>query len=154
MNNYSKPIVIENNDAVEGVYAYGSGTTPNYQIYLKWTNQNSGSHSDLEGGIITGPNMTGNYIKITCTFVGKGNIVSWGGTGGAFSATTSGNSITFVRNGAFNPNEDLNFSFNNVVFDQGEISDDGHSGSYYKTGTHIQESAIIDGTWNVEVTVQ
>lgn len=154
MKAYTRPIVIENNDAVEGVYALESGDTPTYTKYLTWTNQNSGSHADLKGGIITGPGMSGNYIKVTCTFQGKGNIIKIGGYSlGPFSEAIIGtNSITFIKNGAYNPNESMEFSFNNVEFDSGEISDGTHSGSYYKTGTHIGDSAISDGTWDVQVT--
>lgn len=148
--NYEKPIIIENNSMSEAVYALDSGSNPQYSAYLRWTNQNSGSHADLEGEVVTG-NMTGDYMKVTCTFIGKGKIVSWGGYSAWGNCTTTDNSITFVRQGHFNANENLSFSFNNVVFDSGEVTDDTHKGSYYKSGEHIQESALTDGTWTIDV---
>lgn len=140
MTNYERPLVIANSDVFEGVYASISGSDPKITGTIRWSNHNSGSHSDLSIDLKADPNMTGEYIKVTATFVGKGNIISVGGSGGPAQMSVSGNTIVFERFGHFNPGESFQFSFNNVVFSEtGDDHDTSvHKGSYYETGTHIE----------------
>lgn len=156
MNGYEKPIVIETEEMSEGVYAESGYEQPSGEVELNWTNHNSGSHSDLEIKVITG-DVGGEYIMVTATFQGNGNIVSWGGFSGPYTnVTTSGNTITFVRQGHFNANEKFQFGFNNVVFDgNGDgHSTDTHSGAYYDgEGRGYMGSGITNGDFAISYTI-
>lgn len=155
MNGYEKPIVVETEEMSEGVYA-NSGYTPQGTVDIRWTNHNSGSHSDLHIDVKTG-DAPGEYIMVTATFVGNGNITQWGGfSGGYTNVTTSGNTITFVRQGHFNPNENFTFGFDNVVFDGNgdDHSTEEHAGSYYEgQGKGYLGSAVAKGDFVVNLTL-
>lgn len=151
MSGYVKPVVVENNQMFEGVFALESGVVPGYTPYIYWTNQNSGSHSDLRAGVILGQGVTCEHLKITCTFKGKGSIVKWGGCSDPGKMSFSGNAVIFEETQHRNSGETINFSFDNVVFSDGEVTDATHRGSYYVSGTHGDESALNDGTWDIDV---
>ena len=144
MKGYVKPLVIETNEMTEGVFAnFGSGVEESYDYNLRWTNQNSGSHSDLHFDLHFHLAEPRHYLKVTITFVGKGNIVSVGGYSGRASGSFSNNTIVFEMNDIINPTENLTLGFNNVIFDScGDgHREEGKNGSYYKTETHMEESA-------------
>ena len=141
-NSYAKPVVIENSEMFEGVYALESGFDPKADVSIRWSSHNSGSHSDLSVDVKCYPNTSGQYLKATVTFVGKGTITAVGGfsTPGNTEASWDGSrTITFVRNGTINQGESFQFGFNNVVFSETGDNHDTkeHVGSYYETGTHI-----------------
>ena len=154
MRDFVKPLIIENNEMFEGVYALDSGLIPNAHAWVTWDNHNSGSHSDLSAWVQIDSQTGGSYIKLTVTFVGRGVIENVGGSGlpDNTSMTWSGNSIIFIRNAHFNPNEKFQFNFNNVVFsetgDDHDVSE--HKGSYYETNTHIGDAS---GDFVVDVQV-
>ena len=151
-----KPIIIENSDSFEGVYALDSGSIPDYTVDVLWINHNSGSHSDLSVRLKTG-NSSGEYIQVTVIFIGKGIIEKIGGySGGYTDVKFSNNTIIFTRNQHFNPNENFEFGFNNVVFtDTGDGHEDPlHKGSYYiGNGEGYLGSAIQSGDFIVNVTL-
>ena len=142
MKDYTRPVIIESNDMFEGVFALESGSPPNIWGWVKWTNQNSGSHSDLEVYVQVA-SITAEYVKVTLTWVGKGELKVGGFSGPYTNAYQSGNSIVFERQGHVNANETFGFGFNNVVFtDTGDGHiDPEHKGSYYASGTKIGEEA-------------
>ena len=139
-----KPIIINIQNPSEGVFLDGSGFE-NPKASIVWTNQNSGSHSDLKILFSSG-SKTGN-LAITATFVGKGNI-TFGGASSSY--TIDGKSITFyevIRN----QYENKAFTFDNVVFtDTGDGHEldpsETHFGSYYKTNTHCEANGDGDAS--------
>lgn len=153
MSNYSKPLVIENNEMFEGVFALESGVLPGYTADIVWTNQNSGSHSDLKCWVKLAEGVTSEYIKITCTFVGLGGIIKFGDSSAGDKVSYSGKTVTYIENQHRNSGETIEFSFNNVVFSNGEITPGHDKGAYYQSGTHMYESALADGTWVIDVTI-
>ncbi len=144
MRNYVKPVVIENNEMMEGIYvSSGYQTENNGSASLTWTNQNSGSHSDISLMVTTGE-LPGEYFRVTITYVGGGDI-TWGGV--PSEGTASGNSVTIVREGHYNPRENFQYSINNIVFSEmaeGYTGDGEHFGARYPTGEKIGESALGD----------
>lgn len=157
MKTYEKPIILTNMDLMEGVYA-DSGynpppENPSATATLTWTNHNSGSHSDLECKVFVSPNCGGEHVAVTLTWQGNGSITSVGGYGGGYtSASFDGNSVTFIRDGHFNPGECFSFTFNNVVFtDTGDGHvDPEHVGSYYE-GQGNGYLGDASGTWAINV---
>lgn len=153
MNKYERPLVIANTDVFEGVYALESGNPdPDITGTIRWSNHNSGSHSDLSIDLKVSPNKSGEYIKVTATFVGNGNIVSVGGSGGPAQMSVSGNTVVFEKFGHYNPGEQFQFSFNNVIFDEtGDGHDTSvHKGSYYETNTHIELCSSSDWVLDIQ----
>ena len=151
MSEYVRPVIIESNEMFEGVYALDSGLIPRAHAWVTWDNHNSGSHSDLSAWVQIDNTTGGSYIKVTVTFVGRGSIIRVGGSGlpSDTTMTVSGNSIVFIRNASFNPNEKFQFNFNNVEFsDTGDDHDTSeHKGSYYETNTHLGDASgdfVID----------
>lgn len=138
MEKYVKPIVIENEDMFEGVFAnYGSGSEepPNGSAEVYWRNHNSGSHSDLECLVHVG--ATGaSRVEVHLKWIGNGNITSVGGYGGPYTtAYAANNEVVFIREGQnINPNENFGFSFGQVVFDSTGDNhvDPKHVGSYFE----------------------
>ena len=47
MMTYERPVVLESGELFEGVYTESGGEEPTITANVIWTNQNSGSHSDL-----------------------------------------------------------------------------------------------------------
>ena len=87
-------------------------------------------------------NVPGNYIKVTVTV--NGNVSSLGDTSGPYtSCDINGNTVVFIRDGSFNPNESFQFSINKAVcgdagFDNHNTTE--HQGSFFETGTNIGSS--------------
>ena len=154
MKDYEKPIIIQQNEMFEGIYALESGYVPDYDVDILWTNHNSGSHSDLSVRLRTGTH-NGEFIQVIATFVGNGSIEKVGGYSGPYdSVQFSNNTIVFTRNQHFNPNENFEFGFNNVVFTgTGDGHEDPlHKGSYYVgNGNGYMGSAIQSGDFIVYV---
>lgn len=145
MANYEKPLVILNNEMFEGVYALESGIDPSAWGTIEWSNHNSGSHSDLSLHVYTKDGVPGQRIKITVTFIGKGNL-TWGGFSdpwGGCEITTANKTVTIVKVGNINGNSNFQFSLNNIVFTAtGDNHDTSvHKGSYYETNTHIGDAS-------------
>lgn len=144
MMTYERPVVLESGELFEGVYTESGGEEPTITANVIWTNQNSGSHSDLSVYVSCG-SVEGEYIRVTVTWHGNGNMSEPGGYSGPYTSVDfSDGSVTFVREGHFNSGENFEFGFNNVVFDScGDPDDrDGeHFGSYYASGSHCGEYA-------------
>ena len=131
--NYQKPIVLEQNDMFEGIYALDSGTIPNWEWSIWWANHNSGSHSEME---VRGKNLgnsSGNYISVTIAFCGKGNITSVANASKATETRVSGNTITLIYNGVFNQGENVVFGLPSITFSEPAEGENTH-GSYHETG--------------------
>ena len=142
MKGYEKPIVLENIELFEAVYAEsGYQEPPTGQVSATWSNHNSGSLSCISVNASVG-NVPGNYIKVTVTF--NGNVSSLGDTSGPYtSCDINGNTVVFIRDGSFNPNESFQFSINKAVcgdagFDNHNTTE--HKGSFFETGTNIGSS--------------
>lgn len=153
MIKYEKPMVIEKGYG-EGVYTEsGYFVEDDSTVSVLWDNHNSGSHSDLRIKLNTGRKF-GEHIVVTVSFVGNGEIVSVGGYSGGFtSVSVNGNSITFVREGHYNANENFDFGFDNVIFSElkaGTEGDGQHSGSYYPgNGNGYIGDAVLSGDFVV-----
>lgn len=126
MKNYEKPIVIENNEAFEGVYAAsGEG---GYTTDLYFNNHDGGSHSDITFNVeVFGQNYT--YIKAVLTWNGGGSPQFYepsDPSGGSIAFSHSGNVVTFegpcAINGATNA-QNLHFGFKGIF----DVAGDGHS---------------------------
>ena len=138
MTNYEAPKVLLTNSG-EGPFG-NSGPSDPYAptATIVWTNHNSGSHSDLE--IIVHTVVACEQIMVTATWNGKGNILGIGFYGSEYFADPTithdfdGKTVTFIKKTHINANENISFSFNNVVFDS--TGDDHntsvHKGSYYE----------------------
>ena len=137
MKTYQKPIIIENDELHEGVYAVLSGDDTDYWVEVKWENHNSGSHSDIRVIVHTG-STAGTYINVTIKFIGDGGITDKGSFQGPYTQapifSSDNKSVTFIREGSFNANENFSYSWNNVVFSgNGDNHDTSeHCGSYYE----------------------
>ena len=110
MKGYEKPVILENIELFEAVYAESG-----YQ---------------------------GNYIKVTVTLPGSVRSIS-DFSGPYTSCDVNGNTVVFIRDGAFNPNESFQFSINHAECEgSGEDNHDitEHQGSFFETGTHIGTS--------------
>ena len=143
MKGYEKPIVLENIELFEAVYAEsGYVEPPSGEVTAEWSGHNSGSHSEISVNASVGP-VPGNYIKVTVTI--NGNVNSIGDLSGPdkTSYEVNGNTVVFIRDGAFNPNESFQFSINHAECEgSGEDNHDitEHQGSFFETGTHIGTS--------------
>ena len=63
MKGYEKPVILENIELFEAVYAEsGYQEPPSGQVSASWSNHNSGSHSCISINASVG-NVPGNYIK-------------------------------------------------------------------------------------------
>lgn len=133
MKDYLSPELIRMDDILEGVYAAGSGWVPpeeeeeeppmsNLDWYVTrfvWGTHNSGHHSDLFLNI---KNMSGRPIagfKATFTFglpVKDITSISYP-QGKEGSCTISGHTVVLTHPGAYNPNEELCFSLNQMHFE-------------------------------------
>lgn len=139
MKGYEKPIVLENIELFEAVYAEsGYVEPPSGEVSATWSDHNSGSHSCISINATMG-NVSGNYIKITVTI--NGNVKSIDGLSGPSDTSyeVNGNTVVFIRNAYFNPGESFQFSINHAVcgdagFDNHDTTE--HQGSFFKTGTH------------------
>ncbi len=142
MKGYEKPIVLENIELFEAVYAEsGYQEPPTGQVSASWSNHNSGSHSCISVNASVG-NVPGNYIKVTVTV--NGNVRNLSDPSGPYtSCDINGNTAVFIRDGAFNPNESFQFSINHAECgDAGLDNHDTteHQGSFFETGTNIGSS--------------
>ena len=144
MKTYERPIVLESGELFEGVYTESGGQEPTIDANVVWTNQNSGSHSDLSVYVTCG-SVAGEYIRVTVTWHGNGDMAEPGGYSGPYTSVDfSDGSVTFVREGHFNAGESFEFGFNNVVFSEcgdPDERDGEHIGSYYASGSHCGEYA-------------
>ena len=143
MKGYEKPIVLENIELFEAVYAEsGYVEPPSGNVTASWSNHNSGSHSCISINASVGP-VPGNYIKVTLTINGNVSSISGISGPGGTSYEVNGNTVVFIREGAFNPNETFQFSINEAKCADSGIDDHDtstHQGSFYETGTHIGAS--------------
>ena len=142
MKGYEKPVILENIELFEAVYAEsGYQEPPSGQVSASWSNHNSGSHSCISINASVG-NVPGNYIKVTVTL--PGNVRSISDFSGPYtSCDVNGNTVVFIRDGAFKPNESFQFSINHAECEgSGEDNHDitEHQGSFFETGTHIGTS--------------
>lgn len=133
MTNYEAPKVLLTGSG-DGGFNNSGAPDPNAPVAtIKWTNHNSGSHSDLE--ILVKVPEGGEKLTVKATWNGNGNITSIGGYGFDSSmATWDGKTLTIVRNQHINPGENISLTFNNVVFDStgDNHNTDEHKGSYYE----------------------
>ncbi len=140
MKGYEKPIVLENIELFEAVYAEsGYVEPPSGQVSATWSDHNSGSHSCISIDAEMG-SVSGNYIKITVTLPGSTDYIKPDSCAGPFtSCDVNGNTVVFIREGGFNPGECFQFSINHAVCgDAGLDNHDTteHKGSFFETGTH------------------
>ena len=142
MKGYEKPVILENIELFEAVYAEsGYQEPPSGQVSASWSNHNSGSHSCISINASVG-NVPGNYIKVTVTLPGSVRNIS-DFSGPYTSCDVNGNTVVFIRVGAFNPNESFHFSIDKAIcadsgIDNHDITE--HQGSFFETGTHIGTS--------------
>lgn len=140
MKGYEKPIVLENIELFEAVYAesgYVEESIP--EVTATWSNHNSGSHSCISVNAKVGP-VPGNYIKVTVIINGNVSSISGISGPGNTSYEVNGNTVVFIRQEPFNPNESFQFSINEAICaDSGIDNHDTteHQGSFFETGTHI-----------------
>ena len=130
---YTKPIIIEKSDMFEGVFALSSGETPEWDWSIWWANHNSGSHSEME---VRGRNLSnrpGNYVSVTISFCGKGNITSVANASKATQTIVNGNTITLIYQGIFNPGESIVFGLPSITFSDPAEGEETQ-GSYHTSG--------------------
>lgn len=133
MKDYLSPELIRMDDILEGVYAAGSGWVPPEEeeeepvvqnhdwkvINFYWGTHNSGHHSDLYLIVrnVSGKALAG--FKATITFgldvIGYRSISFPLGIEG--NCAISGSTVVLTHPGAYNNDETLCFSFNNMYFD-------------------------------------
>lgn len=133
MKDYLSPELIRMDDILEGVYAAGSGWIPPEEeeeeptvqnhdwelTRLSWGTHNSGHHSDLYLNV---RNKSGKAIagfKATLSFgLPVKDITSMSfPQGKEGNCSISGYTVVLTHPGAYNPNEELCFSFNQMHFD-------------------------------------
>ena len=141
MKGYEKPVILENIELFEAVYAEsGYVEPPSGSVMAFWNSHNSGSHSEISVNASVG-SVGGNYIKVTVTV--NGNVKSLNNLSGPYtSADVNGNTVVFIIERQFNPNESFHFKIGEAIcLDSGIDNHDttNHQGSFFETGTHIGE---------------
>lgn len=142
MKGYEKPIVLENIELFEAVYAEsGYQEPPSGQVSASWSNHNSGSHSCISINASVG-NVQASYMKVTVTLPASTRKISEC-QGNYTSCDVNGNTVVFIKEGRINPNESFQFSINHA--ECGDAGLDNHDttmfqGSFFKTGTNIGSS--------------
>ena len=145
MNTYIKPVVLENGDAIESVYAsspIGSGNKVDYRMVAWWLDHDTGTISSMgialyfEGTISKGQNgnsvlprscvLTFHFTSTTKTYYGCGtdtasyDTLSLGtncDAKGSAAATHNGNSVTITIYGPWNNSGDnVYVSLDNMIF--------------------------------------
>ena len=143
MKGYEKPIVLENIELFEAVYAEsGYVEPPSGSVTAQWKNHNSGSHSEISVDASVGP-VPGNYIRVTVTIHGNVRGIDGLSGPGDTSYVVNGNTVVFTRVAAFNPNESFHFSIDKAICDDSGIDNHDtttHQGSFFETGTHLNTS--------------
>ena len=143
MKGYEKPVILENIELFEAVYAEsGYVEPPSGEVTAEWSGHNSGSHSEISVNASVGP-VPGNYIKVTVTI--NGNVNSIGDLSGPdkTSYEVNGNTVVFIRVAEFNPYESFHFKIGKAICaDSGMDNHDTttHKGSFFETGTHLYTS--------------
>jgi len=145
MKNYEKPILIDMNDQVEGVYA-ASGVAPtptpptfgSLDIHCHFCNHNSGSHSEIavvcekHGGKSFDGIIMNFHIKDFRLDIVKDN-------SGFPVSNVSENGFTIFRQGHMNEND--RFEFNIQV----TCKDSKYHGSVGKTGDWLPCNVVCEG---------
>lgn len=154
MKEYVKPLVIENDDRFEGVYA-ASGD--DYDYWATVVNNNSGSLSVVKLNFQLRLDHGGETITMVIAYSGPGKITAIRGASGAdFSLNGDGNVITITRNNHYNSGETIAFNVNEMEFSEradGTTDEEngGHHGSLFLTGTEGQDVtamfSIVDITF-------
>lgn len=126
MKKYEKPIVIANSELFEGVYAQSGDTPPGFDYEIKFSDHDSGSHSELWLDVINNNDKTYNSAIIKLSWNGNGDMVeirSISGPNENPGCSISGKDITITENMTINPNQRLHYSCQ-IVFNG---TGDGHS---------------------------
>lgn len=144
MSNYEKPVVIDEDEMFEGVFAEsgdlpGGGGTPGFDVTVKWEGHNSGSHSEVNVLAHENKGCGGEYLKVTVAFSGAGDIESMSGVTNCTSWSRNGNVIEIVRQGHYNQGETFSFMIPDIRFTNSQY--EGGVGSYWPSGTHMHEMA-------------
>lgn len=161
MAKYEKPIVIANNEVMEGVYAEVSGGGSKW-ITLTWSNHNGGSHSVLECKFgFSGYPAGEKKATIELTFNGNGSfsVYTSDAQPGNNGVSVSGGcpTLTFVKSDNMQ-NADGNIEFKySLLFDSTYDGQphDGCNGSYYPGRNEANDiegytgDAIGQGDWSV-----
>lgn len=164
MKDYTSPELYNMDEILERVYAAGSGwvpepddeeeptpDNPDWEVTRKsWGTHNSGHHSDLFLGVRnkSGKGIAG--IKVTFEFglpVESINSISWP-QGKEGTCTVNGNSVIITHPGAYNPNEEVGFSFNQMHFNHNNSSLVCSDGQLVKAYV-----APIDGGWGSNIPI-
>lgn len=150
MNDYIKPSLSEEEFQMESIYAASGSNdagdvppvvpeipdTPEWSHSIEWTNHNGGSHSDVGIRLSrSGEKMCQNFeIQMITTFpIGTISNLSTPGSG---TVTYSDYSINIsVSNWTINPTQNGFISFQ--ITDKNSLN----GGSYYPSGTHLNETA-------------
>lgn len=130
---YERPIIIEQNDMFEGIYALDSGEIPAWDWSVWWANHNSGSHSEMEIRGTNKGNNPGSYIMVTISFFGKGEILNVAPASKASETRWGKNYITVIYYGIFNPGESVVFGLPSITFSDPAEGEETQ-GSYHTSG--------------------
>ncbi|MCQ2522980.1 MAG: hypothetical protein MJ123_01460 [Lachnospiraceae bacterium] len=144
---YEKPVVLNNDDIFEGVYAQSN--EGGYESHFKVVNNDSGSLSVVEIAFELALDHPGERIKVTIAYNGPGYIEKINDVSGfEFSLAADGKSFTFDRKNHYNANERIVFNVNEMKFSEradgtpdGTLNDgvnNGNHGSLYQHATNDQ----------------
>lgn len=150
MKNYERPIVIENDEIFEGVYAAsGEGS---YDLTMTNVDNNSGSLSVVEMNFQLNLSQGGEKMEINLHYNGAGNIEEISGVSGMEFSYDEKN-IHIVRNNHFNAGDNITFNINGMKFSEradGTTDDqsNGHHGSMFQTDSGYHD---VGGLFDIEV---
>lgn len=141
---YEKPIIIDNNDVLEGVYAASGSDELPWSVEVRWEGHDSGSHSEVQLKCKNESGKRGNFLEITIQFTGVGNIVNVTiNEPDKWMCDHQGNVIKIWRDfsESFNETENIGIMLTSVTFDTpqydpGNVKPSGDGGySYWATGS-------------------
>ena len=131
---YEKPVVLENTDIFEGVFA-ASGDP---EHTMKWSGHDGGTHSEIEIHLMntTGREVSGYDVTLTWKGAGTINYCVINEIGPV--NVSGGNTFSFHVNGPFGNGNNKEVKITNITFsdpqfdpDQGKQPGDGGGWAYY-----------------------
>lgn len=138
---YEKPIIIDNNDVLEGVYAASGSDELPWSVEVWWEGHDSGSHSEVQLKCHNDSGKGGNFLEITIRFTGVGNIINASVGDASWNCDQKGNVIKIWRDASFNQGENYGIMISSITFDTPQYdpsktnpSNDGGY-SYWATGS-------------------
>ena len=153
MNEYIKPIIIENEITTEGIFALSSGyVEEDWHWEVWWANHNSGSHSEIE---VRGKNngaKSGYYIAISLNFLGNGKIIACDPASKATETRWNEKNIIITYHDIWNPGEQIVFGLPSIVFSEPAFGEETN-GSYHISGGAFCNCIATDA-WEIQTHIE